>query len=228
MKVLATVAATCLLALAPKPAGAFTVFVSATYDLSNLSDFQSGSTLTFEQAFGLPTLLHEGDVVDFNLDFLGDQILIMNDPYHLNAELFNNVILNPNFRAAGYWEFYNTAGNLAPLSIVDQFGPTATDGFGAFATGHQITGPGPIQFAGFRLQLEVMDLIPNGPHPYENFRFQFGASSFEAGQIAVPGVPEPSTWAMMLLGFGATGCAMRRRRRSGDAPQSHGPSSIHA
>jgi hypothetical protein len=29
------------------------------------------------------------------------------------------------------------------------------------------------------------------------------------------GVPEPSTWAMMLLGFGGMGVAMRRRRRSG-------------
>lgn len=28
-----------------------------------------------------------------------------------------------------------------------------------------------------------------------------------------PPVPEPATWAMMLLGFGATGFAMRRRRR---------------
>lgn len=29
-----------------------------------------------------------------------------------------------------------------------------------------------------------------------------------------PPVPEPSTWAMMLLGFGATGLMMRRRRRT--------------
>ena len=29
----------------------------------------------------------------------------------------------------------------------------------------------------------------------------------------VPPVPEPATWAMMLMGFGATGFAMRRRRR---------------
>ena len=28
-----------------------------------------------------------------------------------------------------------------------------------------------------------------------------------------PGVPEPATWAMMLLGFGAVGFAMRRRQR---------------
>jgi hypothetical protein len=30
---------------------------------------------------------------------------------------------------------------------------------------------------------------------------------------AVAGVPEPGTWAMMLLGFGAIGVALRRRRR---------------
>ena len=32
-------------------------------------------------------------------------------------------------------------------------------------------------------------------------------------------VPEPSTWAMMLMGFGAVGLAMRRRRRSDRALQ---------
>ena len=29
-----------------------------------------------------------------------------------------------------------------------------------------------------------------------------------------PGVPEPATWALMLLGFGAAGAALRSRRRS--------------
>lgn len=39
---------------------------------------------------------------------------------------------------------------------------------------------------------------------------QVRIASTEAG---VPPVPEPATWAMMLLGFGAAGMMMRRRRR---------------
>lgn len=37
------------------------------------------------------------------------------------------------------------------------------------------------------------------------------AALFRTGQAAVP---EPATWAMMLMGFGAMGVALRRRRRS--------------
>jgi hypothetical protein len=34
-----------------------------------------------------------------------------------------------------------------------------------------------------------------------------------SGFSFIPGVPEPATWAMMLLGFGAIGCMMRARRK---------------
>jgi hypothetical protein len=34
-----------------------------------------------------------------------------------------------------------------------------------------------------------------------------------ASDAVVAAVPEPATWAMMLMGFGAIGCAMRFRRR---------------
>jgi hypothetical protein len=34
----------------------------------------------------------------------------------------------------------------------------------------------------------------------------------------LPGVPEPATWAMMLLGLGALGVAMRRRTRPETMP----------
>jgi hypothetical protein len=38
-------------------------------------------------------------------------------------------------------------------------------------------------------------------------------------QAGVPAVPEPSTWALMFLGFGAAGFAMRRTRRQGTLAQ---------
>jgi hypothetical protein len=45
---------------------------------------------------------------------------------------------------------------------------------------------------------------------------QVRIASAEGG---VPAVPEPATWAMMLMGFGAAGYAMRRRRQFGQIRQ---------
>jgi hypothetical protein len=36
---------------------------------------------------------------------------------------------------------------------------------------------------------------------------------YKGGIIATPAVPEPATWALMILGFGAVGAALRRRAR---------------
>jgi hypothetical protein len=47
-------------------------------------------------------------------------------------------------------------------------------------------------------------------------------NAFEIDNIVVnSAVPEPATWAMMLLGFGAIGFSMRRRRAAdqSDLPQ---------
>lgn len=57
----------------------------------------------------------------------------------------------------------------------------------------------------------------------DGIRIQWGPDAFDVGidniafeVTAVPetGVPEPATWAMMILGFGAVGTAARARRRS--------------
>jgi len=39
------------------------------------------------------------------------------------------------------------------------------------------------------------------------------ASGTATGVIVGPGVPEPATWALMIIGFGSAGVALRRRRR---------------
>ena len=45
------------------------------------------------------------------------------------------------------------------------------------------------------------------------YNYEFTATGLTTG------VPEPATWAMMLIGFGAVGYSMRRRRKSGGIAQ---------
>jgi hypothetical protein len=48
---------------------------------------------------------------------------------------------------------------------------------------------------------------------FTGLKLQSGSNSFEIDNLAVKGaVPEPATWGMMLLGLGAVGGAMRRKR----------------
>jgi hypothetical protein len=42
----------------------------------------------------------------------------------------------------------------------------------------------------------------------------YGATANSGGILEDGGVPEPATWAMMVLGFGAAGMAMRRSRKT--------------
>src|SRR5437868_1704203 len=46
-----------------------------------------------------------------------------------------------------------------------------------------------------------------------NIRFQYGTEITDTSIPGTPAVPEPATWAMMLMGFAGIGVAMRRRRR---------------
>ena len=48
---------------------------------------------------------------------------------------------------------------------------------------------------------------------YQGLTALNGIGSATGREVVTPPVPEPSTWAMMLFGFGALGFAMRRRRQ---------------
>jgi hypothetical protein len=63
---------------------------------------------------------------------------------------------------------------------------------------------------------EMIPLISGAVNTLTISGQSFGDASYSGtlsfGQTAA--VPEPSTWAMMLIGFGAVGFSMRRRRRA--------------
>ena len=52
-----------------------------------------------------------------------------------------------------------------------------------------------------------------GSQPYESYDLTFRTFADDATAAVTTPVPEPATWAMMLLGFGAVGYAMRRKAK---------------
>ncbi|WP_426168175.1 PEPxxWA-CTERM sorting domain-containing protein [Sandarakinorhabdus sp. DWP1-3-1] len=53
-----------------------------------------------------------------------------------------------------------------------------------------------------------LDLVGSEPAGFAIDNLRFGIR----GQVVIPGVPEPGSWAMLIAGFGLTGAVLRRRR----------------
>ena len=73
----------------------------------------------------------------------------------------------------------------------------------------------PLTFNSGNIYQFALDGLTLDPGTYTlniNGHFNGDRSSF-GGDVTFAAVPEPATWAMMLIGFGAVGFSMRRRRR---------------
>lgn len=67
----------------------------------------------------------------------------------------------------------------------------------------------------FSLNNVPINYGPNSPNTITVSGTSLGNGSYAGQGSLIPAVPEPATWAMMLLGFGAVGFAMRRSRKNG-------------
>ena len=99
--------------------------------------------------------------------------------------------------------FSVTAAGLGATMTLDQVGPggTITSLYSVVGSSNSLT--------------LVTGLLTAGT----TYRFTYsgtagsGGSDFSGNSAFYPAVPEPATWAMMLLGFAGIGMAMRRRSR---------------
>jgi hypothetical protein len=102
---------------------------------------------------------------------------------------------------------------LGLLNFTSNLGAAATvgdDGFGIFLPDDS---PNGLNTSVFYLGYD--DQITNQDDNHDDFLVRVTVRESRE----VPDVPEPATWATMLLGFGAIGFALRRRGKSGAIPQ---------
>ncbi len=153
-----------------------------------------------------------GATVNFSLTTNGDLGVLTTDDivsYNITITSGANVI-----------SFISGQNSAYTLVLGDALTATATNLFFDFSHGGNnflVFNRGPAQ--GDHYCFETNGFCGSGPNA-EAFRFGTGPFQIETrfglqsiGSIAaVSGVPEPATWAMMLLGFGGIGYSMRRRR----------------
>lgn len=159
---------------------------------------------------GLSFDLSEGDELDYTIDFLGAQTLTLVNTTSLWAFVYSG---NPPSDVTG----------TGTLSLLDSNGDAfltsnikvSTEGaihfgqdFGAadFAGGLA----GSLTFSGLRYVGTLDDYVLGGTttRTYNTPAFFLNADQAIVGGV----VPEPATWAMMIIGFGAAGSMIRRRK----------------
>ena len=184
------------------PAQAAIVVVNVTEDLSAVN--LSGGGITLNHNLGTTITLAEGDILDLRLDFLGNQTLVASNLTNITAWLFANDNTSI-FTSNATLTFNDATGPLVTASDLESNGQAH---FGNMLTASQFSsGSGAVSFSGLRLLATVADYADNGSHTYQSSFFTFSGSGFAVGSV-----PEPSTWAMMLIGFAGMGLTMRRRR----------------
>lgn len=79
-------------------------------------------------------------------------------------------------------------------------------------SGKIIPGNGPISSNGTET-FQLTQILQPGAHNFRLTGTSSGLGSY-SGTLSFAGVPEPSVWLMMILGFGFVGAAMRERKTS--------------
>jgi len=196
---LGILASTALAFTAAQPAAAATIAAGSTVSVTGNvivnptnQDVSQATSLDFTNALYTPSLGTPGPVSSYSGTgtFLGDVCLGSCGTIQDILSLVVGPVSIPNF--------FLLSGGTGPASIsfsLDNISSIVrTPGF------LDVTATGTLSATGF-------DSTPG------LFRFSTQGGNQVTFSATTTAVPEPATWALMLLGFGGIGMAMRRRRR---------------
>lgn len=148
------------------------------------------------------------------------------DVVYTNGQTITLTPAGPN-SVAGFLGFdvTGTGDFVATFNFTNPFNPAAAGGSAVFNfdgdtitfTGGDISGSGVVTTTlnaqGSSIQIDRGSLAPGAQTLTFRGTLTPTGNGFAriGGQLALTAVPEPSTWAMFILGFGALGFTMRRR-----------------
>lgn len=215
MKLLKKISQACLLPVvivcAAPAVAATTIDVSQSYDLEAVPVGASRSDDTLGWSSFDPFTVQVGDTVNWNIDFAGNQQLTLTGM----RSIF------PWFRT-NESDFINMTGTMNLLGADGSvlFSASKTNSDGAIHLGQVMQSsdfgalPPSITFAGIQY-IGTVNSWATGDlsKTYFETRMRWSAASASVSQFQAS-VPEPTTWAMMLLGFGFVGGAMRSVKRT--------------
>jgi hypothetical protein len=197
-------------------ASAAVVTMNATANLTlaeiTASSIRAGNYFNQADALGLvaPVTVATGDTFVYNLDFLGNQQLTV-----LNMNMAWPLVITQN---GGQSAGINMTGTLELLAADNSVVASATksNGDGSIHIAQVFSGvdfgsPAALTFAGFRYT-GVVDSQDVNPRTYDAPTMWFDGSSVELGEFVSNDVPEPGSFALMMLGLGIAGAMLKRRR----------------
>lgn len=206
------VAAGAAVSLLASPARAVTIQIGQTFDLG-LAVQHSGRGLAFlPDAFApFDVTARQGDTVVLRVDFLPGQTLTAP-----KLILFDGIALEKGTVSARVFAdvltFFTAAGPVS-LPPAGQAGGVFLD-LSSLIEDASVLAGAPSAFTGFSIALPV-DLVGSSSMELigEGFDFFEANGDFRGAHfIQGPPFPEPSTWALMMVGFGGLGMALRRQR----------------
>lgn len=185
--------------------------------------YNSGDSIVFN----LVGVQYPGSTGTLTLTFTGTS----GNDYDFTYSLLNTST-DPHTNISGFG--FDVSGATVDLATTTSTGTYATISSGSISGGYKVDicatagsncaggsngGPTPGGTASGTLDLEFTSLPSSFTLTQPVIRMQNTGPRGNGSDVGIPvgAVPEPATWALMLLGFGGLGMTMRRRRRTAGA-----------